>query len=64
MPSGIMTVFGFILPLLFLIFQVTCQNSKNLIFADLIINISFLDEIMSGRCELNMENNQEVIGKG
>uniref|UniRef100_A0A1I8BP51 Uncharacterized protein n=1 Tax=Meloidogyne hapla TaxID=6305 RepID=A0A1I8BP51_MELHA len=48
-----------ILSFLFFISPINCEISKSQKFAERIVRITFLDEIMSGRCELNMKINNE-----
>nr|CAD2165177.1 unnamed protein product [Meloidogyne enterolobii] len=58
MPSKLICL-GFIFSFIFLFCPINCENSKNQKLGEYIVSITFLDEIMSGRCEHNMELNNE-----
>nr|CAD2166505.1 unnamed protein product [Meloidogyne enterolobii] len=58
MPSKLICL-GFIFSFIFLFCPINCENSKNQKLGEYIVSITFLDEIMSGRCKHNMELNYE-----
>ncbi|CAK5032524.1 unnamed protein product [Meloidogyne enterolobii] len=62
MPSKLICL-GFIFSFISLFCPINCENSKNQKLGEYIVSITFLDEIMSGRCELNMELNNEYSGR-
>lgn len=62
MPSKLICL-GFIFSFIFLFCPINCENSKNQKLGEYIVSITFLDEIMSGRCKHNMELNYEYSGR-